>query len=135
MVLAITNAINTKFIIRNRIGGCHISLAVRSRPMPTPHLPLLHTSAIILHTSSFLQLFHNHSYGHTFPITEKTSEPKVHKVSRYSRIFRIIELSHFSLLFFVSFKATVPCGFPQGLIIIIGTDSSSYTVPSFPEVF
>ena len=83
--------------MKNRIGGCHISLAVRSRPMSTPHHLLLHTSAIRLHTSSFFQLFHNHSHGHTFPIAQKTSEPKVHEVSRYSRIFRMIEPSHFRL--------------------------------------
>ena len=103
---------------KNRIGGCHISLAVRSRPMPTPHLLLLHTSAIRLHTSSFLQLFiHHQTYGHTFPITEKASEPKVHEVSRYSRILRIIEPSHFSLLFLVSLALDgFPIEFPSRLI-------------------
>ena len=90
---------------RDRIGGCHISLAVRSWLSPTPHPLLLHTSAIRLHTSSFLQPFHSLSHGHTFPITEKTSEPKVHEVSRYSRVVRTIELSHFSFLFLVLFMS------------------------------
>ena len=90
--------------------------------MPTSHHLSLHTSAIRLHTSSFLQLFIHQLYGHTFPITEETSEPKVHEVSRYSRILRMIALSHFN--FFVPYAAILsrpfmfrafPCGSPQGL--------------------
>lgn len=79
--------------------GCPYTVCVRVQPLP-PHT-LHHSSAIRLHTSSFLQLFIHHTYGHTFPITQKASEPKVHEVSRYSRIVRTIELSHFSLIFLV----------------------------------
>ena len=96
------------------IGGCPYTACVRVRPLPTPHHLSLHTSAIRLHTS--FQLFIHQSYGHTFPVTEKASEPKVHEVSRYSRIFRIIELSHFSLLFLVSI---VLDGFPIGFIVFL----------------
>ena len=38
-------------------------------------------------------------FQHTFPISQKTSEPKVHEVSRYSRILRMIKLFHFSYYF------------------------------------
>ncbi len=65
--------------------------------MPISHHLSLHISAIRLHTSSFLQLFIHQTYGHTFPISQETSEPKVHEVCRYSRIFRMIKPSHFCL--------------------------------------
>ena len=53
-------------------------------------------------------------------MNHKFSEPKVHEVSRYSRVVRIIELSHFCLSSclvcrYAMAVATVPCGFPQGL--------------------
>ena len=144
---------------RTESGDAVYTTYVRSRPLPTSHILLLHTSAIRLHTSSFLQLFILHqSYGHTFPISQKTSEPKVHEVSRYSRVFRMIELSHFSLLLFLVSLALD--GFPIVFLFLfslslchsdhlqppfpavfrralasIHTDSSFYTVLSIPEVF
>ena len=90
--------------------ACIYAAIMRSRSSTTPHLQ----SYFLLITS--IQLFHLKSYGHTFPVTEKASEPKVHEVSRYSRIFRIIELSHFSLLFLVSI---VLDGFPIGFIVFL----------------
>ena len=111
-------------------------------------------------TSSFihLQLFFTHTTGHTHPISQKTSEPKVHEVSRNPRIVRCIEpSSHFCYLscfvFLVvdgsaveSLSPSCPvCRYaiasfriPYVAILSrppIHTDSSFYTVPSFPEVF
>ena len=108
---------------------------VRVQPLP-PHT-LHHSSAIRLHTSSFLQLFIHHTYGHTFPITQKASEPKVHEVSRYSRIFRMIEPSHFYFSSCLVHRYVIAAYVPYAAILsrLIDTDSSSYTVPSLPEVF
>ncbi len=75
-----------------------------------------HQTSYIIHLPSFQLFIHHHTYGHTFPVTQKTSEPKVHEVSRYSHISRIIELSHISLLFLVSI---VLDGFPIGFIVFL----------------
>ena len=119
-------------------GDAAYTTYVRSRSLPTSHHLLLHTSAIRLHTSSFLQLFiHHQSYGHTFPISQKTSEPKVHEVSRYSRIFRMIAPSHFYLSSCLVYCYGIAVLVPYAAILSrpIHTDSSSYTVPSVQEVF
>ena len=123
---------------RTESGDAAYTTYVRSRPLPTPHHLLLHISAIRLQTSSFLQLFiHHQTHGHNYPITEKTSEPKVHEVSRYSRIVRPIELFHFSLSSCRVYCYGIAVLVPYAAILSrpIHTDSSSYTVPSFPEVF
>ena len=116
---------------KNRIGGCPIFHVDVKRPSP-PH------KSYFLRPTSYIsrQLFIRHqSTEHTFPIAQKTSEPKVHEVCRDSRVVRTIELSHFCLssCFYcarwfphrvsllvpyaaiLSRPATVPCGFPQGL--------------------
>ena len=113
-------------------GDAAYTTYVRSRPLSTPHLHLLHTSAIILHTSSFLQLFIHQSYGHTFPITQKTSEPKVHEVSRYSLILRMIKPSHFRVSSCSVCCHVMAVFFPYAAILsrLIHTGSSSYTLCS-----
>ena len=46
-----------------------------------------HSSYFLRHTSYISrQLFVHQTYGHTFPIPQKTSEPKVHEVCRDSRV-------------------------------------------------
>ena len=71
------------------------------------------TSSIILQPSAIqhlpsLQLFFTHTTGHTHPISQKTSESKVHEVCRYSqyslkyRAFSFLNFlvsSHYSLRF------------------------------------
>ena len=64
---------------------------------PQPSV-IIHQTSYIIHLPSF-QLFVHQTYRHTFPVTQKTSEPKVHEVSWYSHVVRTIELSHFSFIF------------------------------------
>ena len=64
-----------------------------------------HKSYFLRHNSYISrQLFVHQSTGHSFPITQKTSEPKVHKVCRDSRVVRTIEQSHLSIIFLFSFS-------------------------------
>ena len=66
------------------------------------HRSLRLSAGSLLLTSSIihLQLFFTHTTGHTPPISQKTSEPKVHEVSRNSRIVWCIEpSSHFLIIF------------------------------------
>ena len=79
--------------------------------------------SIFLLTSSFihLQLFFSHTTGHTPPISQKTSEPKVHEVSRNPRIVRCIEpSSHFCYL---------------SCFVFLVVDGSAVERPPFPVVF
>ena len=79
---------------------------MRSRPLPTPHLLSLHTSAIRLHTSSFLQLFHHQSYGHTFPVPYEPSKSEVHQIPNHP-VMTCTEPPHSYSCLSVSYVATL----------------------------
>ena len=99
--------------------ACIYAVVMRSRSSTTPHLP----SYFLPITS--IQLFHHQSYGHTFPVPNEPAKSKVHQIPSHPAMI-CIELSHSFCLY---------CPVCCDIIATTHTDSSSYTVPSFPEVF
>ena len=111
--------------------ACIYAAIMRSRSSTTPHLPFY-----FLPITS-IQLFHHQSYGHTFPVPNEPAKSEVHQIPSHPAMI-CIELPHSYYLFRCArwfphrvFLCPVCCD----IIATTHTDSSSYTVPSFPEVF
>ena len=144
------NATSPDSAPKSRIGGCLYIYRYNAKPFIYDSTSyFLHLTSNIIRLPS-IQLFHRQSYGHTFPVPNEPTKSEVHQIPNHPAMICSIELPHY--LFFATVldgssieflfcpvcchaMAAFSCPVWCDIIVTTHTDSSSYIVPSFPEVF